>query len=263
VSQRYIPRGYSGSEQALVLIAKANHPERWRDGAMLDKEREIYDGLGRTLNAEILGDHLRVMIPEPIRSANTDVIERLCDFEDAAHRLRECLHAGDLVGKYLDEDGAWHTIPTQRWAANDGLEAILSGVVVFDEGPHLISRLILLSVDELKTALKASETHKSETDGCPPEHTAPSKPRSRRGAPKQYDWDEAKQFVFGELNMYGDFDLPENQDDGWRSQNDLIGRLQEYMASDRGGGRGPSDSSAKTYVANWVAEWRAANNSPG
>jgi hypothetical protein len=89
----------------------------------------------------------------------------------------------------------------------------------------------------------------------------PAKPRKRRGAAQKYDWDDAKQFVLKQLNNHGDFDQPENRCEGWRSQNDLVRKLQEYMGSRRGGECEPSDSSAKSFVRAVVHEWRAANNS--
>ena len=127
MAERYVPRGFIGSEQALVLIARTSHPERWRDDLLLGKEREIYERLGSSLNGEFLGDHIKVSLTKTDRESGA-VMERICDFEDAAHWLRESLHAGDLVGKYLDENGDWHDIPSNRWGADDGLEALLKGI---------------------------------------------------------------------------------------------------------------------------------------
>lgn len=82
-------------------------------------------------------------------------------------------------------------------------------------------------------------------------------PPQRRGAPPQYDWDDGKQFVFKELETYGDFDLPENHSTGWRSQNDLIDRLLEYMGRRS---KEPGRSTAQGYVSTWVSEWRKSPN---
>ena len=82
-----------------------------------------------------------------------------------------------------------------------------------------------------------------------------TEPRQRRGAPQQYDWDDAKQFVIRELDTNGDFDNPAKQFEGWHSQNDLVSKLLTYMASRA---EEPSPSSAKKYVARWVSEWRRA-----
>jgi hypothetical protein len=97
---RYVPRGHIGSEQALVLVAKATNPDRWRDHMLIPKEKEIYEGLGRTLKAEHLDEHIRVMLSKPEREGSA-VVERICDFHDAAHWLRRaCMLA-------IFPDGTW------------------------------------------------------------------------------------------------------------------------------------------------------------
>jgi hypothetical protein len=135
---RYVPRGHIGSEQALVLIAKAKNPDRWRDDMLSPKEKEIYEGLGRTLNAELLGDHLRTILTKAERE-DSAVVERMCDFEDAARLLRESLHSGDISGRYLDENGNWHDVPAERWGADDGLDVLLQGFISLEEGRHEVS----------------------------------------------------------------------------------------------------------------------------
>ncbi|MGV7215023.1 hypothetical protein [Bradyrhizobium sp. UFLA05-112] len=156
---RYVPRGHIGSEQALVLAAKAKNPERWRDEMLSPKEKEIYEQLGRTLNAELLGDHLRVILSKSERE-DSAVVERLCDFEDAARWLRESLHAGDVRGRYLDENGKWHDIPVERWGADDGLDALLRGSLWLDEGKFEVSRLVLLAVDDLEAHCRTSTSNR-------------------------------------------------------------------------------------------------------
>jgi hypothetical protein len=84
--------------------------------------------------------------------------------------------------------------------------------------------------------------------------TAPLK--SRRGAPKKYDWEDAEQFAFQLFETRGDFDVQGNQTGEWRSQNDLVRKVQLYMASARGGGAEASDSRTKDVVARWVSKWR-------
>jgi hypothetical protein len=156
---RYVPRGHIGSEQALILVAKATNPERWRDDMLIPKEKEIYERLGRTLNAELLGEHINAMLSEAERDGAA-VMERICDFEDAAHRLRESLHAGDILGRYLDENGKWHDIPAERWGADDGLDSLLTGFVWLDEGKYEVSRLVLLAVRDLEALCGTSGTNR-------------------------------------------------------------------------------------------------------
>jgi hypothetical protein len=152
---RFIPRGYIGAEQALVSVAKANNPERWRDDLLAPKEKEIYEQLGWNLNAELLGEHLRVMLSETERQ-DSAFVERLCDFEDAARSLRESLHAGEISARYLDENGKWHDFPAERWGADDGLDSLQQGVVWLDEGKDKVCRLILLKVNDLEVLCRSS-----------------------------------------------------------------------------------------------------------
>jgi hypothetical protein len=154
---RYVPRGHIGSEQALVLVAKATNPERWRDDMLIPKEKEIYERLGRTLNAELLGDHINVMLSKAEREGSA-IMERILDFEGAARWLRESLHAGDISGRYLDKSGKWHDIPAERWGADDGLDSLLRGVVWLDEGDA--SRLVLLAVKDLEALCRTSGSNK-------------------------------------------------------------------------------------------------------
>ena len=154
---RYVPRGHIGSEQALVLVAKANNPERWRDDLLAPKEREIYEQLGWNLNAELLGEHLRVMLSEAERQGSA-FVERLCDFEDAARSLRESLHAGEISARFLDENGKLHDIPAERWGADDGLHSLQRGVVWLDEG--YASRFVLLAIKDLEALCRTSGSNK-------------------------------------------------------------------------------------------------------
>ena len=86
-----------------------------------------------------------------------------------------------------------------------------------------------------------------------------TKSPQRRGPPQKYDWEDGKLFVFKELNDNGDFDDPENQSPGWRSQNDLIDRLLKYMGR-KDEDEAPGRSTAQGYVSGWVTEWRSAPN---
>jgi len=52
---------------------------------------------------------------------------------------------------------------------------------------------------------------------------------AKRGSPEKYDWDDIEQFVRQEFIKRGDFQKPENKVKGWRSQNDLIELIEEYL----------------------------------
>jgi hypothetical protein len=112
---RYIPRGYIDSESALLRIAKARHPDRWRPELLHEKEAEIYSGLGTRHNAQVLGGLLREQIPLADLKANEAIADRLFDFEDAVYDLRIALHAGDLIAEYCDERGEFGWIRSDGW----------------------------------------------------------------------------------------------------------------------------------------------------
>ena len=236
---RYVPRGYIGSEQALVLIAKTNHPDRWRDDLLLGKEREIYEGLGFSLNGELLGDHIKVSIAKTDRESGL-VMERVCDFEDAAHWLRENLHSGDLIGKYLDENGDRHDIPSKRWGADDGLEALLKGVVVFDEGRHLVSRLILFSIEDLMALVTTSVS----PDNAAAQRTS----KDTGGRPAEYDWDAVKEFTLALVKKFGP---PGKANKRFPTKTDLVAAvLDEWANRDIH----LAEPTVRRYVGKWLGE---------
>ena len=236
MAERYVPRGYVGSEQALVLIAKENHPDRWRDDLLLDKEREIYERLGFSLNGELLGDHIKVSIAKTDRESGL-VMERVCDFEDAAHWLRENLHSGDLIGKYLDENGDWHDIPSKRWGADDGLEALLKGVVVFDEGRYLVSRLVLFSTNDLMAFVTSSVSSRKQRTI-----------KNKGGRPAEYDWDAVKEFALALVKKFGP---PGKANKRFPAKADLVAAIMnEWAKRDIH----LAEGTVRRYVGEWLAE---------
>jgi hypothetical protein len=239
MAERYVPRGYIGSEQALVLIAKENHPDRWRDDLLLDQEREIYERLGSSLNGELLGDHIKVNIAKTDRESGL-VMERVCDFEDAAHWLRENLHSGDLIGKYLDENGDWHDIPSKRWGADDGLEALLKGVVVFDEGRYLVSRLVLFSTEDLMALVTTSVS--------PHKAAAQRTIKNKGGRPVEYDWDAVKEFALAQVKKFGP---PGRKNKRFPAKADLvIAVINEWAKRDIH----LAEATVRGYVGKWLRE---------
>jgi hypothetical protein len=57
----------------------------------------------------------------------------------------------------------------------------------------------------------------------------PKKERSGPGAAEQYDWDHIEQFVRKKFVDCGDFAKPDNRVEGWKSQNDLIEAVKDYL----------------------------------
>jgi hypothetical protein len=239
MAARYVPRGFTGSEQALVLIARTNYPERWQDDLLLGKEREIYERLGSSLSGEFLGDHTKVYLTKTDRESGA-VFERVLDYEDAAHWLRESLRAGDLLGKYLDENGDWHDIPSKRWGADDGLEALLKGLVVLDEGRYLVSRLILFSTEEL-TALVT-------TSANPNNAAARQTTKDKGGRPREYDWDAVKQFTLALVKKFGP---PGKANKRFPTKADLVGAvIDEWAKRDIH----LAEPTVRRYVGEWLSE---------
>jgi hypothetical protein len=86
----------------------------------------------------------------------------------------------------------------------------------------------------------------------PPMKLSPSRPGRRAS----YDWQDVQLFVEQKLEENGDFDDPDCQVTGWRSQNDFVGRVQEYMQNNRMHGEAPADSTVKAAIAPMIATWR-------
>jgi hypothetical protein len=281
--QILIPEGFYALERAVLLLAQQLNKELWDPGKLTSAEVSAYEGLGDTVHYQ----ELRKLLLGKKGAANEPqhgVEERLKTYEHAQRRLREALHSCK-VRSYLQisQTGECLEQPSRNWAQEtavnwfgDGRAFIISGrtdrmafgpyvpgasdEVNFIEQPGGWWATILIekdSFDALVTNLGALPSK----EGGEAARYSPKKSRRRRGPPKQYDWEDARLFCFQELDTLRDFDIPANQCEGWQSQNDLVRKLQEYMASPRDGGREPSDSVAKAYVARWVDEWRSANNS--
>jgi hypothetical protein len=88
-----------------------------------------------------------------------------------------------------------------------------------------------------------------------PEPAATKSPRSAPGAPEIYDWDDVRQFTRREFEKRGDFLKSENRVKGWRSQNDLIKLIKDYL--DRLNQPVPGDSQLKKQVAETLKQLRS------
>ncbi|MET4242723.1 hypothetical protein [Bradyrhizobium sp. RT10b] len=69
---------------------------------------------------------------------------------------------------------------------------------------------------------------------------ASGRPVQRVGSPELYDWDDIEQFIRREIDKRGDFAKPENRQKGWRSQNDLIEVITDYLERRNESVPGPS-----------------------
>ena len=285
--QILIPEGFYALERAVLLLAQQLNKELWDPAKLTSAEVSAYQGLGDTVHYQELRK-LLLGKEGAVNEPRHGIEERLKAYEHAQRRLREALHSRK-VRSYLQisQTGECLEQPSRNWAQEtavnwfaDGRAFIISGrtdrmafgpyvpgasdEVNFIEQPGGWWASILIekeSFDALVTNLGALPSKEGGEAAGSQEFASTKKSGKRRGPPKRYDWEDAMLFCVEELNTRGDFDVPANQCEGWQSQNDLIRKLQEYMASPRGGGREPSDSVAKAYVARWVDEWRLANNS--
>ena len=151
-ARRYTPKGYLEPEKALQQIAKIRHPAHWGTGRLSPEEAQVYDELGRTLNAEFLQEHLhaRLKRTELKKEEDSLIVERFADYEDAVDGLRAALHANELFAEYVDESGRFGAIPAERWGADDGRQSLLRGVICLDEGDTEVSRLALFKIKDVE-----------------------------------------------------------------------------------------------------------------
>ena len=149
-ARRYIPRGYLEPEKALLRIAKIRHPTHWGTERLSPEEAQVYDELGRTLNAELLQEHLLARLKKTELEKDPLIAGRFADYEDAVDDLRAALHANELCAEYVDESGRFGAIPAERWGADDGRQSLLRGVIWIDEGDTEVSRLALFKIKDVE-----------------------------------------------------------------------------------------------------------------
>src|SRR3954466_2962156 len=118
-TSRYYPKGFIGSEQAGVLLAKLCNPDHWRPETMVPGECEIWGGLGFTFNAEAIHSILFRLKSDLSKSgSDADVSameERYVDFDYAMQDLRSALHWGELTAEFCDEHGRFDVIQKEGW----------------------------------------------------------------------------------------------------------------------------------------------------
>lgn len=149
---RFYPRGYIGTEQGILRIAKTRDPGHWRSEIVYPDESQVWDGLGRTHNAEFLSNHLSVLDRIEERKNDTSMIDRLCDYGDALVELRKALHAGEVVAEFLDQEGKPGFILKDGWGGEAGDTILLRGIADLADG---WSRLVLLKIDQLDNLAKS------------------------------------------------------------------------------------------------------------
>jgi hypothetical protein len=84
-------------------------------------------------------------------------------------------------------------------------------------------------------------------------------PIRRRGKPLQFDWDAVCISAKAEFDERGDFELPQNRTDGWRSQADFERLIQDVFANDPTVKRTPEQNTVRTHLTKWLRKWRTTS----
>jgi hypothetical protein len=151
--KRFYPKGYIGSEAAILQIARTRDPSRWIPDKILSDEQAVWNSLGKTLNAELISSHLSVLDKTERQRANdTSMMDRLCDFSDALAELRKALFAGEIVAHFVDENGKLDFILKDGWGGDQGADILLRGAVDLVDGWR---RLVLLKRDDIDRLAKS------------------------------------------------------------------------------------------------------------
>jgi hypothetical protein len=148
------PKDYLYSEDALLRIAKARHPDRWQPELLHPKEAEIYFGLGMRFNAQVLEYILREEISEADLDANRAIGWRLRDFEDAAYDLQIALHSGNIIAEYVDKRGEFGWIKPSGWGGDNAMSILLLGIVDLED--DVTGRRVLFKIESVDKLIATS-----------------------------------------------------------------------------------------------------------
>jgi hypothetical protein len=82
--------------------------------------------------------------------------------------------------------------------------------------------------------------------------------QNKLGAPLEHDWDDYKQKFQQLWQEKGDFELPQNQVDGWNSQAAAARTLLDYIQTRPKDGEDPHSKTVEGYIAGWAKKLRTA-----
>ncbi|MFO1098230.1 MAG: hypothetical protein U1E81_08130 [Xanthobacteraceae bacterium] len=111
----------------------------------------------------------------------------------------------------------------------------------------------VISSDSQGTATAANAA--AEGLGEPDMANGAAEAKSPAGAKPKWDWEDIGLFVNKTLCQNEDFDDPKHQVPGWRSQNDLIEKVKDYLETRRHDL--PAPSTLKSRIGPMVSKWRA------
>ena len=147
---RFYPKGFIGSEEATLSIARTRNPGRWKDGAMSPAEKDVWKTLGKSLNATFIYNHLPYYVKEGDRTEAT--MDRYCDFMEAAGELRKSLFAGETVAFFIEDSGKLDHILKDGWGGDQGEDILLKGTVSLEGG--VWERVILFKQTDIGSLAK-------------------------------------------------------------------------------------------------------------
>jgi hypothetical protein len=195
-SHGFIPRGYMGIEPGLVAFASIRNPDRWKPEGLHAKEREIYEGLGRSHLSQFLSELLLFHIPAEERKANPEILERMLDYDEAIDHLREALHAGEIVAQFVDDRGKLEAIKREGWGTDAGLEILLCGTAQLEDGTNALRTVLL----PLKNIEALARQQKSQSAAAA---RSGNQKIDKGGRPPEYDWGAIKAYALALIEQRG------------------------------------------------------------
>jgi hypothetical protein len=82
--------------------------------------------------------------------------------------------------------------------------------------------------------------------------------QNKPGAPLEHDWDDYEQKFLQLWQEKGDFDLPQNQVEGWNSQAAAARTLLDYIQTRVEDGKVPHSKTVEGYISGWANKLRTA-----
>jgi hypothetical protein len=191
MAERFYPKGYMGSEDAILLIAKTRDPSRWTHDRVSPDERAVWEGLGKTLNAQLISGHLTLLKREG-QPPDLSMIDRYCDFREATDELRKSLFAGETGAYFINENGELDFIRKDGWSDDQATDILLAGVVDLE---GCWRRLLLLKAAEIEKLAKALPPAWAGDNAKPPKTLA----EKMRFAEKREAFDSYRKSLGGEI----------------------------------------------------------------
>jgi hypothetical protein len=169
----------------------------------------------------------------PLQEAVRIVGQKMGGDVDIERTIAEACEAGEIKAAYRSWTGGADKLDRRVWQMTHWRNYFATGTIdlyglpLLDDNGHPVpdgrtvpvcTREIFIRKDDSLDRFIAS----IEPAAKPQQHARP-------GAPELYDWDDIAQFVRKEITNRGDFKKAENRIEGWRSQNDLLRLIENYL----------------------------------